>query len=487
MGRKQNLMLVGQAPYLILTLVILYVMHTVIKKYLARESDLELLKLNYGRLVDDIGPYISYYKPKTHVENSPMWRKWLSGKIRPHSAAFGSLKRLGHRSAKRSTQRQRQRTSSTGTRGARGGGGTQKHPHTLRKPPASGRHTLSTRHSAKSEQSEKAAPPMAAFPNVCSVVESASYNERQTALLMRYTIGKMSFKDYTQLTVLRHEEQGNVTSFDQTSPESFRMYGRMIGNSCVFRTPKGESSYSYFANIEYDTHRHCYSLRKNHTFESVSPKFRALCRQFIERPLRRLVYSNFNEASATLSAYLTKKGVPHKYLRDPATDSRHKPMEYDHVMKWIQQHPGGVLLIGQSYSEGLSVTNIDEMHILDPCESVAKNDQTRGRVARLGSHPPGATVRIVQWLTNMGGLTKLLSSVKEWFAHSPYVWYTDLITNHKQSITPDAVVYREVNRLAKSTDKVIQLLQQRSIERYVKEGIPKRCKSQEQSIRQICV
>ena len=146
-----------------------------------------------------------------------------------------------------------------------------------------------------------------------------------------------------------------------------------------------------------------------------------------------------------------------------------------------------MLILGQSYSEGLSVLNIDEMHIMEPCESVAKNDQTKGRVARLGSHPPGSTVHIIEWVTTMSVLSRLMNSTKEWFEHSPYVWYTDLITSHKQGITPDAVVHREVHRLSKSTDKVIQLLQKRSIEHYAKTGIPKRCESSKHTLKQVCV
>jgi len=435
MGRKQNLMLAGQAPYLILTLVLLYVMHAVIKRYFTRESDLELLKLDYNHLVKDIGPYISYYKPNTMSADSRSWRRWLAGGPAPNM----------HKSLKRKRK-------------------------------------------SKSKQSAtEKANQKATFPTVNNVVETISYNERQTALFMRYTLGKMSFKDYTQLTILQQEEQGNVTAFDQSSPESFRMFGRMIGNTCVFQTPNKKSSYSYFKNIEYDYTHMCYKLKDKHSFASVSPKIRALYKRCADQAKRRVIYSNFNEASASLSAYLTKKKVPHRYLRDPDPNAHNKPAEYDKIMKWVQDTKGAVLILGQSYSEGLSVLNIDEMHIMEPCESVAKNDQTKGRVARLGSHPPGSTVHIIEWVTTMSVLSRLMNSTKEWFEHSPYVWYTDLITSHKQGITPDAVVHREVHRLSKSTDKVIQLLQKRSIEHYAKTGIPKRCESSKHTLKQVCV
>ena len=424
-SNSRNIKAATQVPYIIMCYFVFYVMAVVIKRFYTRESDNELLELNYNTLVSDIGPYISYYKPANYIENTSRWRRWISGGPLPFSR--------------------------------------KKKPNPTKR--------LSSK---------------ATFPTVNNVVESVSYNERQTALFMRYTIGKMSFQDYTQLAILQKEEEGHVTSYDQTSPDSFRIYGRMIGNSCVFKTPNKKLNYAYMSNIQYDPKQMCYTLKDGYSFDSVSPKFKALYKRFSSNPLRRVVYSNFNEASASLSAYFTKKNIAHKYLRDMEPDAKNKPTEYKTIMKWVQDNKNAVLIIGQSYSEGLSVKNIDEMHIMDPCESVAKNDQTKGRVARLGSHPPGSTVHIIEWITNMKMLSRVFKSTSEWFKHSPYVWYTDILTNHKQSITPDAVVYREVNKLAKSTDKVIQLLRERSIERYMKKGYPSRCESKKRTLKLVC-
>ena len=421
---SRNIKAAAQVPYIIICYFTLYIMAVVIKRFYTRESDNELLQLNYNTLVSDIGPYISYYKPANYIENTSRWRQWLSGGPRPFSRK-------------------------------------KKQPTT----------TLSSK---------------ATFPTVNNVVETVSYNERQTAVFMRYTIGKMSFQDYTQLAILQHEDEGHVTSYDQTSPGSFRLYGRMIGNSCVFKLPNKKRNYAYMSNIHYDSKQMCYMLKDGYSFDSVSPKFKALYKRFSSQPLRRVVYSNFNEASAALSAYFTKKDIAHKYLRDPEPGAKTKPTEYKIIMEWVQANKNAVLIIGQSYSEGLSVKNIDEMHIIDPCESVAKNDQTKGRVARLGSHPPGSTVHIIEWITNMKLLSRVFKSTSEWFKNAPYVWYNDMLTNHKQSITPDAVVYREVNKLAKSTDKVIQLLRQQSIEHYIKRGYPTRCESKKRTLKQVC-
>ena len=453
MGRKQNLMLAGQAPYLILTLVLLYVLHAVIKRYFAREEDNELLKLDYDHLVNDIGPYISYYRPDVLSEHSSAWRRWLAGGPIPSATtARHRLQLLTH------TRRHR----------------TKPLTKTKRASKTISNATLTTAEALT-------------FPKVKNTVETVGYNDRQVALFMRYTLGKMSFEDYAQLTVLQHTTHGTVTSFDQASLTNFRIYGRMIGNSCLFRKPNNTLSYSYFDNVHYDTTRFCYSLRDRHVFASVSPKFRALYKCFAARNKRCVVYSSFNEASAALSAYLTQKKIPHRYLRDTDSDVKTNSSDYDAIMQWVNTHSNAVLILGKSYSEGLSVLNVDEMHIMEPCESVAKNDQTKGRVARLGSHPPGSTVCIVEWVTTMASLTRLIKSTKEWFAHSPYVWYTDLLTNHKQSITPDAVVYREVHKLSKSTDRIVKLLQKRTIEHYATSSYPKRCAAQPHTLKQLYV
>ena len=181
--------------------------------------------------------------------------------------------------------------------------------------------------------------------------------------------------------------------------------------------------------------------------------------------------------------------IPHKYLQDPPQDTsqfnKHDAI-YSSIMQWMNDTKDGLLIIGQSYSEGLSVKNVDEMHLLEPCETVAKNDQTKGRVARMDSHKPGASVAIVQWISSLSTMTKWIQSVKQWSIHVPYAWFNDILTNHKQTITPDAVVFREVHRLSTSTNKVVQLLKKQSIESYSNSNYPTRCKSKKHTLTQIC-
>jgi hypothetical protein len=144
-------------------------------------------------------------------------------------------------------------------------------------------------------------------------------------------------------------------------------------------------------------------------------------------------------------------------------------------MKWVTDNKEALLILDQSYSEGISILGVDEFHLLDPCESVAKNDQTKARVVRLDSHPPGGEVQIIEWISTLNNLSKLFASVKEWFHHRTYVWFTDMMRDHKHTITPDALVRKEVNRLAKSTLQIVRKLQSRSIERYEVEGYPRDC------------
>lgn len=424
LGRKENIMLAGQAPYIVLTLLVLFAISVIIKYFYTRESDDELLDLNYKQLVNAMGPYVSYYKPDVDAVKEPNgWWKWFNSRdVQPTPIA---------------------NDSST------------------------------------------------SFPHIKTQLKMVGYNERQTALFIRYTLGKLSFKDYAQLCIIRGEEEGNVTSYNQASSVNFKLYGRMIGNMCSFKASKSVVSGAYMRNIEYNNATHAFTLRTGHTFHSIAPKFKALANKIKLHKKRRVIYSNFNEASATLSAYLNSIHITHKYLRDPPEDDslyESHDETYSDIMQWMHDAKDGLLIIGQSYSEGLSVKQVDEMHLLEPCETVAKNEQTSGRVARMDSHAPGSTVEIVQWISNLSTMTKWIQSVKNWSIHVPYAWFNDILTNHKQTLTPDAVVYREVHRLSTSTNKVVQLLKKQSIEQYKKTGYPSKCKKNtaKHKLTQVC-
>lgn len=453
MGRTAQVQFVHQLPYLVATLLVTWLVCFIIRRFYCRESDLELLRLDHAKLVGEMAPYVSYYAPSLVREDA-------------HSTGLSAL---------------RSRLMGVFRRG----------PTTLRRVRQRG--SSATRSNAT------------AFPAIRSVVKTVSYDHRQYRMFVRFTMGKLSFKDYAQLTVVPHERDGTTTSFDQSDVGNFRQYGRMIGNACTF---SGGGSYGYRDHITYDPSSYAYTLHRGHAFRSVSPKFKTLVQQIKSHPgKRRVVYSNFGEASATLSAYLSSRGVAHRYLRDRDTGAkaqggtprrsrkkRHTDTssmevstpsnagtdigvdaEYTAVMEWVKRTPDALLLLDQSYSEGISIREVDEFHLLDPCDSVAKDDQTKARVVRLDSHPPGAKVTIVEWISSLAMLANTLDWVREWFNHRAFVLFTHMLTDHKQTVTPDAVVRQEVHKLAKSTLTVMTLLRSQSVERYARESLPARC------------
>lgn len=485
MGRAAQVQFINQLPYLVATLFVTWLVCFIIRRFYCRESDLELLRLDHNKLVGEMAPYVSYYAPALVREDA-------------NSHGVAALR-------------------------ARLVGVFRSNPVTTR------RRSTHLRHNRRTSSSRHAAA--TAFPVIRSVVKTVSYNNRQYRLFVRFTMGKLSFKDYAQLTVIPHERNGATTSFDQSDGVNFRQYGRMIGNTCTFH---GGGSAGYRDHLVYDPTAHAYKLHHGHTFKSVAPKFEALLKHIKMHPgKRRVVYSNFSEASATLSAYLSVRGVPHRYLRDqrkksdestpesathcfadsgvqkddrrasstsrahgggkhnPSRHSRRKrkstssappaatthanDVEYASVIDWVKRTPDAILLLDQSYSEGISIREVDEFHLLDPCESVAKDDQTKARVVRLDSHPPGAKVTIIEWISSLAMLGNTLEWVSEWFSHRAFVLFTHMLTDHKQTVTPDAVVRQEVHKLAKSTLKVMTLLRSQSVERYAREPLPARC------------
>ena len=424
-----NLKFAKQAPVLLVTFVLFLAITLIVKCFLMRSTDIDLLELNYDHLVSDIAPYISYYEPgHSHESRGRTWREWLLG---------------------------------------------------------------------------SGPKPADSFPNIARPApKTVGYNAHQTALFIRFTIGKLSFVDYAELTIIRNISDGMTTSFDQTSGSNFRQFGRMIGNVCTFHNKDEHTPVSYAEALRYNDATHqCEVLVP---FSSVAPKFERLAAYIQKHPnKRRVVYSNFSAAASSLSAYLALKGIKHKFLRDPPTfaqagNTRTRKQssragavtgsdaEYKAILKWVNANPDGLLLLDQSYSEGISILEVDEFHLLDPCDSVAKNEQAKARVVRLDSHSdPNATVTIVEWLSTLSLVRKFLASLPEWRKHRAFVCYTDMLSDHKQTITPDAMVHAEVHRLAKSTLKVVKLLQKKSVEHYATEGVPKQCRARGCQIAQV--
>lgn len=312
-----------------------------------------------------------------------------------------------------------------------------------------------------------------------------SYSLLQTGIFMRYTIGKLNSEDYVRLGIVNNlTEARALQGFDQASPERFRHFGRMIGNVCTFRGGKGQEP------LRYDSEKAQYALRDDVRFDEVAPKFVKIGGQLKEHPTRRVVvYSNFNRASATLSAYLRGEGIRHYYLPDPQQRAQPTPDATKRIHWWRNNVHGradegrdgrlvapipGVLILGASYSEGLSVKRADVLHVLDPCIELAKAEQVRARVVRLDSHRPGERVAIYEWWCDLGRFRSATVSLSTWCREMNLVFYTDMLRHHKQCITPDAIVQREVNRLEGIVQRLNAKLRTRTFDAMAKlDAVPR--------------
>ena len=325
------------------------------------------------------------------------------------------------------------------------------------------------------------------YPYKDEIVKKISYDTVQAEMFLRFTYSKLLPSDYVALSITKNTQESHLTSFNQLDANNFKNWGRMIGNVCTFSDSDSGKSYIMGSaqNIEYDSDPNmlCFTLKPKKDFASVAPKYAALAAE-INKNLdkRRIIYSNFTEASRTLSAYFTSIELEHRFLLNDKTDA-----QYERIMKWVDENPSSILIIDSNYSEGLSVNGVDEMHILEPCDTVSKRDQTKARVARFESHPPNSTVKIIEWICTLSCLdpTRAYAKFNTWRKHLTHVWITDLLADHKQTYTPDAIVYRELNTLAISINKVVKGLFTKSVEQFAHKGYPDQCKPLHCTIAQV--
>ena len=421
---------------------IFWLIPILIKLVYTRNSDIELKQLKYDKFVKQIAPYLSYYEHPSITQSN-------------QSDTF--LNR-----AKKMTRRMWN--------------------------PKSDHHTKSWSTSTN---------PPKQLPVVSTKTTRASYNGHQTCIFMRYTMGRLSLSDYIELGIVKNKKEALVyPDYDQNSPRLFRDYGRMIGNVCTYTHTK--TSRKLYRPFKYDSKTSTYTLDPHIEFAQVSSKYKQIAKRiqkaFKQNPNTRIVvYSNFNVASATLSAYLNSLHIGHMYKPDSEhTDTPSSQMtiqmknwggnlKYHCVDGRMAPPIPGILLLGASYSEGLSIKKVHEMHILEPCVELAKIEQVRARVVRLDSHLPGEKVNIYEWWSDLQHVFSILDkwnhrslsmpgavSLTTWFKEIPSVWYSDVMMSHRQCITPDAIVMNELTHLEGITKELNKRFMYHSIDYYSK-------------------
>lgn len=366
-----------------------------------------------------VSPYISYYKPRAaSAANTPTfqqrWTRWLKTMVRSRKSRTPS----GSKRARRAKSRR-----------------------------------------ATNDRT---------FPEVIQEDVRVPYTAAQTDIYIKYTMGKMDYKDYAALQLIDSPtDSPELESFDQQSQENFERYGCYIGNICSF-----ESSTS--AHLHHKSHvvqktPALWKLRQTSEWKEVSPKFEAVVQRIKQHGGRHCIYSNYGFTTRALCAYLVDAfgdSCVRLVDNDASSKSQHKIIK-DWYENDADKTEPKVLLLDTKYTEGLSVLKTNVMHVLDPCQSLAKDEQLKARAARLNSHVKGDKLYLYEYMCYCPVFQKSFSSVMKWLRLRSEYNYFSVPTNFSQKLTPEYVVKDRLKNMDKLTQELANKLQTTSVERYM--------------------
>lgn len=392
--------------------------------------------LNTAHFEKAVSPHISYYKPKlggaSEESREQSWLRWLSRSLKQPWA---------------------KRTSATRPSRSRG-----------------------RSHRGRSAKSQRRTAEARTFPIVVPEVVQCPYTQQQTNLFIRFTMTKMDYNDYAALQLIRSPtDMPELEAVDQESQESFEVYGTYIGNICSFAhtsNHRGPTLHPHHRDhLTFNTAANVWTLRRGSELSGVSSKFEEMARRVRLHGGRQCLYSNYEMSSRTLCAYLVKEFGADcvRYVTNTATSEVQKQIleEWYYPGKRPGRESPKLLLLDTRYTEGLSVLKTDVMHILDPCQSLAKEEQLKARVARLNSHVKGDRLHMYEYMCYSPLFTRATSSLFNWFRLSPEYNFFSLPTKFSQNVTPEYVVKARLQQMDKLSSDLAKKLQSTSVERYM--------------------
>lgn len=109
------------------------------------------------------------------------------------------------------------------------------------------------------------------------------------------------------------------------------------------------------------------------------------------------------------------------------------------------------LLLHSNYSEGISISGAEQMHILEPINNLSKKEQIIARIVRYDSHmhisPGKRHVDVFQWAcestTIISKILKLKISLQKWLKLNSEVLYTEDYLLYPQDMTPDYIILKK--------------------------------------------
>ena len=171
-----------------------------------------------------------------------------------------------------------------------------------------------------------------------------------------------------------------------------------------------------------------------------------------------------------------------------------------------------IILVHPLFTEGISIFECRQLHILEPILNYAKYEQLVARVVRYKSHsnlpPEKRQVKVYVWITTVTTIiTQMLSTklglehnesstlykgknllfhftnkVKSYIQHSPETLYWSRLTKYNQDITPDTLVFNDLLKLKNTIKAFQEKVKELSIESCHKNAL---CKLMKVSLKKI--
>jgi hypothetical protein len=110
-----------------------------------------------------------------------------------------------------------------------------------------------------------------------------------------------------------------------------------------------------------------------------------------------------------------------------------------------------VFMITQSGAEGISLSNVRQVHLMEPYWNYVRLEQVKGRAIRICSHmdlpPEERNVEVFTYLATVGD-AKVAETIK----------------NHDESMTSDQIIFRLMNTKKKLADELLEVMQKSAVD-----------------------
>lgn len=263
------------------------------------------------------------------------------------------------------------------------------------------------------------------FPTVNKYINQVNYTNYQLGKWLELTQGVMNIETIKDLNIT------NKTDFEyfakKIDMETYLNNGIVIGNLSDPKT------------------------------NQFSKKFYEILK--IAKGKRAVFYSNFTfNGILTFKEFLEKEKINYLYL-DTSLSLKEKLSILDKF-----KNSTIFLLLHPKYTEGVSISGAEQLHLLEPINHSAKKEQVVARVIRYQSHYhlplSKRNVDIYQWVSgSLNPVSKLLISINKWIKFNPQVFYTVKFNIFQQDISPDQIIIKtqkESSAIEKNITKLLE-------------------------------